>query len=127
MSGSNSQALGVVSVVMGGQTRYPDTGAKYTHGGLISKGQMVGANFIYSNTYAKSAFTGSFPFLTGKSLETIKGYFPGEFQVTCDTGQTYVMDSAILEGELTFTSGTGAAGGKFSLSVSGPPASEVLS
>jgi hypothetical protein len=65
----------------------------------------------------------SFPLTKGMSLNALNALNGSELQVICDSGQTYVIDSASFTKDRTVK---GGAGNNVSAEWSGPPASEVI-
>jgi hypothetical protein len=122
MSGNTTQSLGVVSILWGGVTYYPDKGATCQPGGLMATGAMNGPTFIYSNDYAQAEVNATIPFKAGMSLQAIIAAGPSELQFKTDIGLTYTIDGAIVTNKPKATSGSP---GKVQIIWQGPPAQEV--
>ncbi len=128
MSGSTSamsQSLGVIYLVWGGtRIDVDEKSSSFNRGGRVAKAVQAGSKTSQSYSYVPSEVTAKFPLLAGMSLDALIALNGDELQVHCDTGQTYTIPSAVIQGDPKIAGGSGS---NISMKWGGEPAQEVLS
>lgn len=118
-----SQRLGIAFVKVDGELLESMPGAKIDIGGK-TRSTVLGANAVlgFSETPAPASVECEISIGPKTSLKKLRGITNATITFECDTGQTYVINGAWLEGTLVATSGDG---GKVPLKFVGPPAEEM--
>lgn len=119
----SAQSLGIVDITWNGVKLPIEKGATFKQGGLINKSVIAGRQVFYSQEWSAAAVKATTPLTKGQSIDAIINASPAELQFTCDTGQTFVMTSAFLTGQLEVT---GGEGGKLTLTWEGDEAQELI-
>lgn len=120
-----SQALGVIYIVWGGQRIDVDEkGSSFNRGGRVATSVQAGALTAQAYKYVPSKVKAKFPLLAGVSLDALTALNGSELQIHCDSGQTYIIASAAIQGDPQIT---GGAGGNVTMEWGGEAATEVLS
>lgn len=128
MSGTTSaqsQSLGVLAVNWGGTRIDVDAKASsFSLGGTVSTPVVAGNKIYQSLSTVPPMVDLKFPLVKGQSITALRALNGTEMQIECDSGQTYILPSATIQGDLKVTGGAGSnVAGKWS----GSPASEVIS
>lgn len=118
------QTLGIVDIVWRNQKIPVEKGAKFRVGGIKQNAVVTGRRADYAQEFQQSEVTATTRLARGQSFKALYGAGEGELQVLCDTGQTYVMSDAFLEGDRPEI--TGGEGGKIELRwVAGEPEEQL--
>lgn len=101
--------LGIITAVWKGQEIKIKPGSTFTLGGLSAKPQVVGTDIDFSNMMEASEVKLKVAIKQGFSITGtfVRGQF-GELQIQCDSGQTFVWDSAFVSGTIPVTTGDGS-------------------
>lgn len=118
-----AQALGIVSFIWGGVKFAVASGASYKPGGLVAKRVVTGNTVNYANEGMASEISVSFPLVKGMSIAGVKALSGSEAQFQCDSGQTFIMSPATLDGDVNVK---GGAGNNVSIKLFGPEAQELV-
>lgn len=118
-----AQTLGIVDLVWKGRKLAVEKGAELTLGGLKNTPVMYGRQVGHAQEMEASNVTAVVPLERGQRLSDLWAAGPGELQVLCDTGQTYVFPDAFLTNR---PNATGGEGGKVRLEWSGGTPEELL-
>lgn len=101
-----AQVLGLISVHWLGNEINIKPGGTVKLGGLVNKGVVFGKQVGNAQMMEASEISCKGVVTTGM---VVTGAFNvsqiGELQVQCDTGQTFVWESAFVEGAVTLTAG----------------------
>lgn len=122
---ASAQSLGVVYLVWGGQRiDVEEKSTSFSRGGRVAKAVQAGAKTTQSYAYMPSKVTAKFPLLGGMTLDGLTALNGTELQVQCDTGQTYTIAEAVIQGDPKISGGQSA---NVSVEWGGGPAVEVIS
>lgn len=107
-----AQTLGLIDVIWKGRQIPVESGSKLLLGGLQNTGVTTGRRHDYAQSFAPSKITAVTNLFQGQSWSDIYDPSPGELQVQCDTGQSYIFSDAFMTER---PEGTGGEGGKLEL------------
>jgi hypothetical protein len=107
-----AQALGIVYVIWNGTKLSVERGSSFEQGGLMQKPVITGQQVDYALEMKAGRARATKRLMRGDDLLGIWTSGPGELQLQCDTGQTFVAADAFLINTANFTAGDG---GKVSL------------
>jgi len=119
-----TQVLGIVDIVWRGRNIPVEKGAKFRLGGIKNTAVTYGRKVGRSQEYQGSEVTATSNLEAGQRWGNTWDPGEGELQILCDTGQTYVIGDAFLEGDIPEI--TGGEGGKFELKWAGSSPEEIL-
>ncbi len=119
-----TQVLGIVDIVWKGTNIPVEKGGKFRIGGIKNTAVTYGRKVGRAQEYQGSEVSVTTNLEKGQSLTALLNPGEGELQVRCDTGQTYVLYDAFLEGDLPEV--TGGEGGKIPLKWAGGTPEEIL-
>ena len=101
-----AQSLGIIKVFFGGVELPIKPGGSFKLGGVVSMPQVVGGGVDRSESMQASEITVKRALRRGQRLaDLVPGNTERELQVQCDTGQTFVWESAFRSNTLGVTSG----------------------
>jgi hypothetical protein len=118
------QVLGIVDIVWRGRNIPVEKGAKFRPGGIKNNAVTYGRKVGRAQEFQGSSATATTNLEKGQRLGNLLDPGEDELQVVCDTGQTFVVRDAFLEGDIPEV--TGGEGGKIELKWAGPAATEIL-
>ncbi|QXZ71870.1 phage tail tube protein [Agrobacterium sp. S7/73] len=119
-----TQVLGIVDIVWRGRNIPVEKGAKFRKGGIKNNAVTYGRGVGRAQEYQGSQVTATTHLERGQRLGSLLDPGEGELQIVCDTGQTYVLNDAFLEGDIPDV--TGGEGGKIELKWAGGSPEEIL-
>ncbi len=100
------QSLGIIKCFWGGVELSIKPGGSFKLGGIVSKPQIAGTLVTRSESMTESEVTLKVLLLRGQRLtDLLPANVEQELQIQCDTGQTFVMESAFRKETMTVTSG----------------------
>lgn len=108
-----TQVLGIIDIVWRGRNIPVEKGAKIRIGGIKNNAVTYGRKVGRAQEYQGSEVTATTNLEKGQRLTNLLDPGEGELQVICDTGQTFVMKDAFLDGDRP--EATGGEGGKIEL------------
>lgn len=117
------QTLGIIDLYWGGQKIDIEKGGTVKLGGVRNKPVIVGRKVMRAQEMLESEVDVTSVVEAGVSVLGLLGTSEAEMQVKCDTGQTFVWDSAFIEGAPEFS---GDEGGKLKIKLVGGEAQELL-
>ncbi|OYV40415.1 MAG: hypothetical protein B7Z80_04630 [Rhodospirillales bacterium 20-64-7] len=118
-----AQTLGIVNLIWGGQKFAVANGATFKPGGLVAKRVVHGNKVDYANEGTASEISASFPLPNGMSIVGLKALSGSEAQFQCDSGQTFIITEATLDGDVAVK---GGAGNNVSIKLFGAEAQELV-
>ena len=119
-----TQVLGIVDIVWRGRNIPVEKGAKIRTGGMKNNAVTYGRKVARAQEFQGSEVTATTNLEKGQRLTNLLNPGEGELQVICDTGQTFVIKDAFLEGDRP--EATGGEGGKLELKWAGSSPEEIL-
>lgn len=117
------QVVGIIDLVWNGRKIEVEKGATFTHGGLMNEAVEVGRSTHRAQSYQSSEVKGTTVLKRGQRWRDIWTTEEGELQVACDSGQTFIIKDAFLEGDIPEIKG---GEGKFDLTWKGGIPEEIL-
>lgn len=119
-----TQLLGIVDIVWRGRTLPVEKGATIRLGGMKNTGVTYGRKVGRAQEFQGTEVNATTNLERGQRATDLLLETEGELQVVCDTGQTFVIGDAFLEGDRPVI--TGGEGGKIQLKWMGGAAEEIL-
>lgn len=120
-----AQSLGVLWLVWGGQRiDVEEKSTSFNRGGRVAQSVQAGVRVTQGYKYVPSKVKAKFPLLNGMSLDELTALNGSEMQVHCDSGQVYIISSAVIQGD---PQTTGAPGSNVTMEWGGEYAVEVIS
>ncbi|MCY1666243.1 phage tail tube protein [Rhizobium sp. SL86] len=119
-----TQVLGIIDIVWRGRTIPVEKGATIRLGGIKNTGVTYGRTVGRAGEFQGSEVNATTNLQRGQRATDLFDETEGELQVRCDTGQTFVINDAFLEGDRPVI--TGGEGGKIPLKWMGGVAEEIL-
>ena len=119
-----AQSLGIVDIIWKGkQLPVEAKTGKFKLGGLMNTPVVLNRRVDRSQHFEHSEVTATIPLERGVSLVDLFNPDPGELQVKCDTGQTYILPDAVIGNRPGATAGEG---GKVEIMWFGDEAEELV-
>lgn len=101
-----AQSLGIMKLFFGGEEIVIKPGGTLRLGGIVSRPQVAGTEVFRSEAMIESEITVKAILRRGQRVTDIApANVEREIQVHCDTGQTFVGESAFRKETLTITAG----------------------
>lgn len=119
-----TQVLGIVDIVWRGRNIPVEKGAKFRVGGIKNNAVTYGRKVGRAQEFQGSEVMATTELEAGQRWGNTWDPGEGELQVVCDTGQTFVMYDAFLEGDIPEI--TGGEGGKIELKWVASAPEEIL-
>lgn len=119
-----TQVVGIVDIVWNGRMIPVEKGATIRPGGIKNTAVTYGRKVGRAQEFQGSEVNAVTNLERGQRATSLFDENEGELQVVCDTGQTFVISDAFLEGDRPQI--TGGEGGKIPLKWMGSAAEEIL-
>jgi hypothetical protein len=101
------QTLGLISLFWQGNQIPIQEGGSFTIGGPRNQPIIVGQSVMRAQKMMQSDIMATTVVQAGQSISALLGTSEGELQIQCDTGQTFVWESAFLIESPKVTAGEG--------------------